>query len=57
MIVAATQSTTRQKGGHHRGTYPALRRATRSGETRDDNARFAGGLDLVLDAIAGRTSR
>jgi AcrR family transcriptional regulator len=38
------------------GAYPALRRATRSGTTRDDDARFAGGLDLVLDAIAGRTS-
>ena len=38
-------------------TYPALRRATRSGTTRDDDARFAGGLDLVLDAIADRTSR
>ncbi|HSS59242.1 MAG TPA: TetR/AcrR family transcriptional regulator C-terminal domain-containing protein, partial [Solirubrobacteraceae bacterium] len=38
-------------------TYPALQRATRSGTTRDDDARFAGGLDLVLDAIADRTSR
>jgi TetR/AcrR family tetracycline transcriptional repressor len=38
------------------GAYPALRRATRSGVTRDDDARFAGGLDLVLDAIAGRTA-
>ena len=38
-------------------TYPALRRAARSATTRDDDARFAGGLDLVLDAIAGRTSR
>ena len=38
-------------------TYPALRRAARSGTNRDDDARFAGGLDLVLDAIAGRTSR
>jgi TetR/AcrR family tetracycline transcriptional repressor len=37
--------------------YPALRRATRSGATRDDDARFAGGLELVLDAIAGRASR
>jgi AcrR family transcriptional regulator len=37
-------------------TYPALRRATRAGTTRDDDARFAGGLDLVLDAIAGRAS-
>jgi AcrR family transcriptional regulator len=37
--------------------YPALRRATRGGATRDDDARFAGGLELVLDAIAGRTSR
>ena len=27
----------------------------RSGTTRDDDARFAGGLDLVLDAIAGRS--
>jgi TetR/AcrR family transcriptional regulator, tetracycline repressor protein len=38
-------------------TYPALRRAARSGTIRDDDARFAGGLDLVLDAIAGRTLR
>jgi AcrR family transcriptional regulator len=38
------------------GAYPALRRATRSDTTRDDDARFAGGLDLVLDAIAGRAS-
>ena len=36
-------------------TYPALRQA--SGTTRDDDARFAGGLDLVLDAIAARASR
>jgi AcrR family transcriptional regulator len=36
---------------------PALRRAVRSGATRDDDARFAGGLDLVLDAIAGRAAR
>jgi hypothetical protein len=38
-------------------TYPALRRAARGGTTRDDDAHFAGGLHLVLDAIAGRTSR
>jgi TetR/AcrR family transcriptional regulator, tetracycline repressor protein len=38
-------------------TYPALRRATRSDATRDDDARFAGGLALVLDAIASRSSR
>jgi AcrR family transcriptional regulator len=38
-------------------TYPALRRAAPGGTTRDDDARFAGGLDLVLDAIAGRASR
>jgi AcrR family transcriptional regulator len=37
--------------------YPALRRAARSAAARDDDARFAGGLDLVLDAIAGRTAR
>jgi AcrR family transcriptional regulator len=37
-------------------TYPALRRAARGGTPRDDDARFAGGLDLVLDAIAGRAS-
>lgn len=37
--------------------YPALERATRGGATRDDDARFAGGLDLVLDAIADRASR
>jgi AcrR family transcriptional regulator len=36
--------------------YPALRRAIRSGTPRDDDARFAGGLDLVLQAIADRTS-
>jgi AcrR family transcriptional regulator len=36
-------------------SYPALRRA--SGTIRGDDARFAGGLDLVLDAIASRTSR
>ena len=34
--------------------YPALRRATRGGTPRDDDARFGGGLDLVLDAIASR---
>jgi AcrR family transcriptional regulator len=38
-------------------TYAALGHATRGGTTRDDDARFGGGLDLVLDAIAGRTSR
>jgi AcrR family transcriptional regulator len=38
-------------------SYPALRRAVSAGITRDDDTRFAGGLDLVLDAIAGRTSR
>jgi hypothetical protein len=38
-------------------TYPALRHAARNGTTRDDDARFTGGLDLVLDAIAGRSSR
>jgi TetR/AcrR family tetracycline transcriptional repressor len=38
-------------------TYPALRRTTRSGGTRDDDARFAAGLELVLDAITGRASR
>jgi hypothetical protein len=37
--------------------YPALRRVIRSRPERDDDARFAGGLDLVLDAIAGRSSR
>jgi AcrR family transcriptional regulator len=37
--------------------FPALRRATADGTTRDDDARFAGGLELVLDAIAGRASR
>jgi AcrR family transcriptional regulator len=35
-------------------SYPALRRA--GGATRDDDARFAGGLDLVLDAIAARAA-
>ncbi len=38
-------------------TYVALRHATRGGTTRDDDARFGGGLDLVLDAIADRASR
>jgi AcrR family transcriptional regulator len=38
-------------------THPALRRATQTGTTRDDDARFAGGLDLLLDAIADRSSR
>jgi AcrR family transcriptional regulator len=38
-------------------TYPALRRAARSGTTRDDDARFYGGLELVLDAIADHTAR
>jgi AcrR family transcriptional regulator len=37
--------------------YPALRRAARVDRTRDDDARFAGGLDLLLDAIAARTAR
>jgi hypothetical protein len=37
-------------------TYPALRRAAQGGTARDDDARFAGGLDLVLAAIAGRAS-
>jgi AcrR family transcriptional regulator len=36
------------------GAFPALRRAGRGGSARDDDAHFAGGLDLVLDAIAGR---
>ncbi len=34
--------------------YAALRRGTRDGTPRDDDARFGGGLDLVLDAIASR---
>jgi AcrR family transcriptional regulator len=34
--------------------YPALRRAMVSGTSRDDDTRFAGGLELVLDAIADR---
>jgi AcrR family transcriptional regulator len=38
-------------------SYPALRRAAASGMTRDDDTRFAGGLELVLDAIAGRVPR
>jgi AcrR family transcriptional regulator len=37
--------------------YPALGRAARGGPPRDDEARFTGGLDLVLDAIAARASR
>jgi AcrR family transcriptional regulator len=36
--------------------YPALRRAVSDGTARDDDARFAGGLDLVLEAIAGRAA-
>jgi AcrR family transcriptional regulator len=36
--------------------YAALRRATHDGSPRNDDARFAGGLALVLDAIAGRAS-
>jgi AcrR family transcriptional regulator len=39
------------------GAYPALRRAGRGGSARDDDAHFAGGLELVLDAIAGRADR
>jgi AcrR family transcriptional regulator len=35
--------------------YPALRAAAHA-EPRDDDARFAGGLELVLDAIAARVS-
>jgi AcrR family transcriptional regulator len=38
-------------------SYPALQRAARGGTPRDDEARFDGGLDLVLDAIADRASR
>jgi AcrR family transcriptional regulator len=38
-------------------SYPALRRAVPAGISRDDDTRFAGGLELVLDAIAGRASR
>jgi AcrR family transcriptional regulator len=37
-------------------TYPALQRVAQRGTTRDDDARFIGGLDLVLDAVAGRSS-
>lgn len=36
--------------------YAALRRATRGDTGRDDDARFAGGLDLVLDAVAARVA-
>jgi AcrR family transcriptional regulator len=43
-------------GGAEPDTYPALRRAAHDGTARDDDARFAGGLDLVLDAIAGRAA-
>jgi TetR/AcrR family tetracycline transcriptional repressor len=38
-------------------SHPALRRAVPAGITRDDDTRFAGGLDLVLDAIAGHSSQ
>jgi TetR/AcrR family tetracycline transcriptional repressor len=37
--------------------YPALRRAAGGGTPRDDDAHFAGGLGLLLDAIADGTSR
>ena len=37
------------------GAHPALRHAAAAGTTRDDDARFAGGLGLVLDAIAARS--
>src|SRR6187200_812008 len=36
--------------------YSALRHARTRGPARDDDARFAGGLELVLDAVAGRAS-
>jgi hypothetical protein len=35
-------------------TFVALRHAIRAGTPREDDARFGGGLELVLDAIAGR---
>jgi AcrR family transcriptional regulator len=54
---ARWQGFTRALDQTEPGTYPTLQRATRAGSTRDDDARFAGGLDLVLDAIARRTSR
>jgi AcrR family transcriptional regulator len=38
------------------GAYPALRRAAGAGTARDDDARFAAGLALVLDAVAARAS-
>jgi AcrR family transcriptional regulator len=37
--------------------YPALARATREGTPRGDDARFAGGLELILGAIARRSLR
>ncbi len=36
--------------------FPALKQAAGSGTARDDDARFAGGLDLVLGAISARRS-
>jgi hypothetical protein len=53
----ATASTPARWQGFERAlgdsdAYPALRRAI--GSSRDDDARFAGGLALVLDAIAAR---
>jgi AcrR family transcriptional regulator len=39
------------------GAYPALRDAARGSAARDDDARFAGGLELILDAVEGRASR
>jgi TetR/AcrR family tetracycline transcriptional repressor len=39
------------------GAYPALRRAARGGRPREDDAHFAGGLQLVLAAIEDGASR
>jgi TetR/AcrR family tetracycline transcriptional repressor len=54
---ARWQSFERALEGGAPGSHPALRRAARGATSRDDDAHFAGGLHLVLDAIAARASR
>jgi hypothetical protein len=56
---ARWQAFERALDGAPPGRYPALRRAAPRGTARDDDTRFAGGLDLVLDAsrAARRASR
>ena len=50
----AFESSARPSRARHLPRAPARHRG---GTARDDDARFAGGLDLVLDAIAARTSQ